>query len=216
MMAVRMETRVAHDFELSGGDLALDFINTVGGMRGVKPREYLRDYADLLAFARQTGAIGERQGARLASEARRRPEEAAAALTGAIGVREALYRIFVECAAGRRPRVPDLEVLNAALARALPHRRVVQQEGGLALSWEKEAAFEAPLWPVVDAAACLLTAGEVERVRVCGMHEEEECSWVFLDRTKGRTRRWCSMKDCGNRSKARRHYAKVKAQGVAV
>ena len=67
---------------------------------------------------------------------------------------------------------------------------------------------------VVDAAVSLLTSGEATRVRVCGMYDEEECSWLFLDRTKGGTRRWCSMRDCGNRAKARRHYARAKERGA--
>jgi predicted RNA-binding Zn ribbon-like protein len=31
-----------------------------------------------------------------------------------------------------------------------------------------------------------------------------------LDLSRGKTRRWCSMDDCGNRAKARRHYARGK------
>jgi predicted RNA-binding Zn ribbon-like protein len=32
------------------------------------------------------------------------------------------------------------------------------------------------------------------------------CGVLFLDRTRNRSRRWCSMKSCGNRAKAQRHY----------
>ena len=45
-------------------------------------------------------------------------------------------------------------------------------------------------------------------MRLCGATYEDGCGWVFLDETKNRRRRWCSMKDCGNRAKARRHYAR--------
>ncbi len=208
-----MEQRTEYVFDLSGGHLALDFANTVGGMRGVKAREHLRDYADLVAFGQQSGALPELQVARIAAEAWRRPEEATAALAAAVALREALYRIFLDRAEGRRPRSVDLDTLNSALARALPHRRLTEQGSELVLGWEETAELDAVLWRVVDAAAGLLTSGEVARVRVCGMYDEDECSWLFLDRTKGHTRRWCSMKDCGNRAKARRHYAKVKEGG---
>jgi predicted RNA-binding Zn ribbon-like protein len=201
-----------HLFELSGGNLALDFVNTVGGMRGVKPREFLQNYGALLEFTRQAGALPERQAARLALEARRRPDEAAAVLRAAIDLREALYRIFLDVAGGRAPRPTDREALNAALAAALPHRRIVEREGALVLDWEDSTAPEAVLWPLVDAAVTLLVSGDLVRVRVCGMFHDEECSWLFVDRTKARTRRWCSMKDCGNRAKARRHYAKCKCE----
>ena len=32
------------------------------------------------------------------------------------------------------------------------------------------------------------------------------CSWLLLDGSRNRTRRWCEMRVCGNRAKARRHY----------
>jgi predicted RNA-binding Zn ribbon-like protein len=32
------------------------------------------------------------------------------------------------------------------------------------------------------------------------------CGWLFLDESRGKRRRWCDMKDCGNREKARRYY----------
>ncbi len=202
--------RAEYVFDLSGGHLALDFVNTLAGMRGVNPKERLHDYTDLVAFARQAGALTERQASRMAAEARRRPEEAAAALAAAVALREALYRLFLDQAEGRRPRSADLDALNTALSRALPHRRLAEKDGSFTLGWDEAGDFDAAIWPVAEAAAALLTSGDATRVRVCGLYEDEECSWLFLDRTKGRTRRWCSMKDCGNRAKARRHYAKVK------
>ncbi len=207
-----METASQRIFDLSGGHLALDFVNTVGGMRPHRAREYLPGYGDLLAFAVQTGAVSQAQAARIAEEARRRPEEAQAALEEARGLREAMHRLFLARAQQEPVAAQDLALLNAALGRALSHRRLSAGEGCCALGWEAVAALDAPWWPVAAAAAELLaSAEEVARVRVCGMSEAGECGWLFLDRTKARTRRWCSMKDCGNRAKARRHYAKVKA-----
>ena len=119
----------------------------------------------------QAGALPERLASRIAAEARRRPEEAAAALAAAIALREALYRIFLERSEGRRPRSSDLDALNAALGRALPHRRVADEDGRIVLGWEEAAELDAPVWPIVDAAVSLLTSGEVTRVRLCGMYD---------------------------------------------
>lgn len=41
------------------------------------------------------------------------------------------------------------------------------------------------------------------RLRACG---NDECRLFLLDRSRANTARWCSMKVCGNRMKARRHY----------
>ncbi|RKT82193.1 Putative stress-induced transcription regulator [Saccharopolyspora antimicrobica] len=50
------------------------------------------------------------------------------------------------------------------------------------------------------ALAVLLITGENERIKRC---PAEDCGWVFWDNSKNRSRRWCSMRVCGNRNKAR-------------
>lgn len=210
-----MEATKQRVFDRSGGHLALDFVNTVGGMRPHLAREYLPGYADLLAFAVQTGCLSSEQAARLAEEAGSRPAAAQAALEEARGAREAMHRVFLARAQHERPAAADLDALNHVLGRALSHRRLSAGTGCCVLGWDEVVALDAPWWPVVAAAADLLTsADELSRVHLCGMSEEGECGWLFLDRTKARTRRWCSMQDCGNRAKARRHYAKVKGGGA--
>lgn len=200
-------------FDLSGGRLCLDFANTIGGMRGVTPREHLAVYGDLVEFARQAGALDEAGAGRLLKEARRRPADAEAALREAVELREVLYRLFLARARGEVPASADVERLSAALGGALSHRRLERRGDGFALSWEPSPALDAPLWPIVASAADLLASGgEAERVRVCGLFDTHECSWLFIDASRAGTRRWCSMKDCGNRAKARRHQRRVKGE----
>src|SRR5260370_12175233 len=64
-----------------------------------------------------------------------------------------------------------------------------------------------PLWPVTEAAANLLTSPDRHYIREC---EEGACRWLFLDRSKNHSRRWCDMRVCGNRSKARRFQARLR------
>src|SRR5207247_343918 len=45
-----------------------------------------------------------------------------------------------------------------------------------------------------------LTSAELGRLKKC---PSANCGWIFLDTTRNRTRRWCDMKVCGNRAKAR-------------
>lgn len=199
-------------FDLTGGRLALDFVNTVGGMRWENGKERLHAYADLVAFARQTGAIEDAAARALAAEARRRPEDAARVLAAAKDVREALYRTFLATANEGEPAAADLARIDAAVREALAHRRLLRSGASFRLGFE-DGALEAPLWPVYAAAADLLTdAEDLARVRVCGLYDSGECSWLFVDETRARTRRWCSMQDCGNRAKARRHRAKAKGE----
>ena len=58
-------------------------------------------------------------------------------------------------------------------------------------------------------AADLLANAEHRRVRRCA---NDECLWLFLDHSKGGTRRWCDMNACGNRAKSKRHYLRSKAE----
>ena len=62
--------------------------------------------------------------------------------------------------------------------------------------------------PVARSAAELLTSPRATRVHEC---ESDTCTWLFVDRSHARRRRWCDMSSCGNRAKARRHYARTKA-----
>jgi len=65
------------------------------------------------------------------------------------------------------------------------------------------------LAPVVESAAALLTSPDLSRVREC---ESETCGWLFIDRSRNRSRRWCDMTVCGNRAKVRRHYQRTHAK----
>lgn len=205
-------SRTDWKFELLGGRLCLDFANTVSGIREVDPRDRLLDYASLVSWGRQSGAIGEPQARRLLAEARRRPAEAEAVFREAVELREAVYEAFLAFAQDREPSKADLDVVNAALGRALSHRRLRRGGTCCALGWdEAPGALDAMLWPVAASAAELLVSGDdLALVRVCGLFDSRECGWLFLDETKSHTRRWCSMKDCGNRAKARRHYERAK------
>lgn len=69
------------------------------------------------------------------------------------------------------------------------------------------ATASALLTPMLWSAADLLTGTLLGRVRECA---NDKCLWLFLDESKNGTRRWCSMKACGNRAKAHRHYTRLK------
>jgi predicted RNA-binding Zn ribbon-like protein len=197
-------------FEFVGGELCLDFSNTVGGDRRKTPVEHLHNYADLVAWARQGDVLTPAQARALLLRAQREPAAAAEALAWGTELREALYRAFIAIAEGKRPAPSDVERLNRALAESLSHRRVVQSGRGFELVWDDSDDLRRMLWPVAASAAELLVDEHRAPVKLCGMSEEGSCGWLFVDSSRNATRRWCTMKDCGNRAKARRHYARVK------
>jgi predicted RNA-binding Zn ribbon-like protein len=73
------------------------------------------------------------------------------------------------------------------------------------------APLDEPLEQVARGIVEVLTGEQSHHVSRC---QNFECSWLFLDRSPARGRRWCSMADCGNRAKARRHYERHRKQGA--
>ena len=221
-------------FTLEGGWLCLGFCNTVGWHSGAYRRAelYLEDHnwefspeapgtherftdyrAVLRWFLRKRQlTIGDTK--RLLRAARALPGEAERVRRRAISLRETLYHLFSALSRGDDPDPRDVAALNEWLPEALARRRLAYAErpdGEAAFTWEPSAPgdeLERPLWPVVWSAAALLTSGPLERVREC---DNDPCGWLFVDLSRNRSRRWCDMRDCGNRVKARRHYQRVKA-----
>jgi predicted RNA-binding Zn ribbon-like protein len=205
----------AYRFQFVGGEPCLDFTNTVGGNRRTVPNEHLHSYADLVSWARQGDLVSPAQARGLLLRAEREPAAAAMVLASATELREAIFRAFVAVAEGKRPAHGDLDRLNRALASALVHRRVVQTGRGYALGWDDSNELDRMLWPVAQSAADLLADDHRARIKVCGAWEEGgDCGWLFVDSSRNASRRWCTMDDCGNRAKARRHYARTKKQPV--
>jgi predicted RNA-binding Zn ribbon-like protein len=198
--------------KLKAERLCLDFANTVAWHASPQPIEALTSYAELVNWAEGIGLLVERRAQDLRREAERRPEEAAAVLDRARVTREAIYHLLSAHAHGQAGQAADVAMLNQAHAEAMPHARLSLTPEGFAWDWASAdaSALEQMLWPVVQSAVDLLTSPELNRVGQCA--DDRGCGWLFLDMTKNRSRRWCDMRDCGNRAKARRHYAKRKGE----
>jgi len=194
-------------FDLSGGALCLDFSNT-WEHRDQPETDRIRNYADLVVFARQSGFIDEETEASLGKQALRQASAATAVLNKALKLRDALYRIFSARAADRDVAETDLDLLNSVLAGALAQLRLQPELDTFGWTWVT-TGLEFPLWPVARSAADLLTSDDLDRVREC---EADNCDWLFIDRSRSRSRRWCSMGSCGNRAKARRHYQRCRVK----
>jgi predicted RNA-binding Zn ribbon-like protein len=197
---------------LVGGRACLDFANTAGGRGGEHPDEYLGGYARLVVWARYAGLIRAADERRLLKAAEQRPEEADQVYHRAIGLREAIYRLFSAFGRGGQPSPDDLDEVRMAHISALEHARLVASDGGARWAWPAEdLALERVLWPVVESAVALVTSGELNRVRECP-GGTGPCTWLFLDVSKGGRRRWCSMAEgCGGVSKARRQTSRRRA-----
>jgi len=195
-------------FEFSGGDLSLDFSNSWSD-RSRPESDSLSGFQALAAWFWQAGLMTEPEALRLLEAAAADPRAAAAALATARELRETLFALFAG-AARHRPAAelaPALATLNGWLGRSLAARELAPEGDGYGWQWRAAPAATgellAPLRAVALAAAELLASPRLARVREC---DAPNCSWLFLDRSRAGSRRWCSMESCGNRAKARRHY----------
>lgn len=197
-------------FPFLGGQICLDFSNTLGGQRHRETQEYLFNYEDLVTWSRQANAITEEQASILLRAALQWPGEAAATFERAHVLREGIYRIFAAVITNTQPAAADLAMLNVELGKALAGGRVAPVAGGFAWEWTNDPTALDPMFgPIARSAAELLTSPERDLVRECA---NEACSWLFVDQTKNHRRRWCSTTGCGNVAKVRRYRQRLRVQ----
>src|ERR1039458_4762145 len=212
MTETKPERRRPPLFELIGGNVCLDFINTLDDRPSGEPKELLKNYYDMARFGKDTGILTPEQLDYFLEKVHLMPDEAQEAMRRAINLRESLYAIFT--AVMNKQSAPQLAMdrLNANLHDATLHSRLVQREERL--EWRFDAMTSscyAMLRPIARAAADLLASPDLALVRACS---SPTCQWLFLDTSKNHHRRWCSMKQCGNRAKVRRFYAKKIGRAV--
>ena len=194
----------ASTLKLLGGRICLNFANTADWHASDHPVEFLTSYSELVLWSHHAGILTEQHTALLIKEASHRSKEASAVIKRSISLREAIYRIFSAISHGNMPQEDDLATFNTELSKALARSQIIVEAEEFAWNWTgKEDAIDRMLWPIVHDAARLLTSKERYRVGQC---IDDKCGWLFLDTSRNRSRRWCSMKDCGNRAKVRRHY----------
>ena len=189
-----------HQFQLVGGDPALDFVNTIHDWTVPEPRDYVPTYADAVRFAEVAGIVTAGEAKRLVgvsagSELRRLRE-----------LRERLERMLRAAVAGRSPTADDLEALSREAADAARTAVLRNERGRLTRTIDAQAAGVATVrWRLVEATVALLTSERLGRLSAC-----PSCGWFFLDTTKNGSRRWCSMAMCGSAAKARSYYWRSK------
>jgi len=195
-----------HKHDLLGGRLCLDFANTVSWHdSSEKSQELLTSYEKLVNWSLHANILNKQQSLSLLKKAENRPSEAKEALQQAIELRESIYQIFSLITINETPAAKDLSILNGALGKAYGIMRVVYGENKFSLEFlNGEERLDGMLPPIVQSTIDILTSEkELSRVKKC---EGYPCGWLFLDTSRNRSRRWCSMSDCGNRAKAKRFY----------
>lgn len=199
--ASNRESASVSTIHLAGGRLCLDFANTGVWDEQRQQTEYLSDYSDVLVWGERQGLLSAARANALRSACRDDPQGSADALGRLIELRSGV-RLLLK--SDPRVRPAPLRLLNWSLAEGAGSVTVEGKPGGFEFGGKPDL-FWSIAGPVSLSIAELLTSPDLARVRAC---DAEPCGWFFLDTSKSGTRRWCTMEICGNRSKARSHYAR--------
>jgi predicted RNA-binding Zn ribbon-like protein len=180
-------------FSFRSRRLALDLAATLmfRGQRD-RRRDLLADPAALAAWITAAGLVD------------RAPRAGRAQLEAACALREAIYRVALAAIAHDEPRPADLQLLNRLASGPQPTLRLAEL-GRLHRQGDVDAALAAIARDAVD----LFGEHDLHRLRQCS---REGCTRLFVDRSHSGNRRWCGMRECGNRINAsayrrRRHQA---------
>jgi predicted RNA-binding Zn ribbon-like protein len=190
-----------------GGDTVLDFLNTAGGDTKARDFERLESYSDVLSWALAADIIDGGEYEALASMSEELPDSATQCLHDLRIQRESLYR-YIAASIDAKP-IPEVDRLRIerSFRAALTHARLAPshpQPSKWLVELEK-ARLLLVQHRLALAGSTLITAPVGRSIRQC-----ERCSWLFLDFSATKRRRWCSMAVCGNRAKATRHYSKTR------
>src|SRR5450432_3530520 len=107
-----------------GGQLCLDFTNTIDPRHGEHPHEYLKNYADLVVWSRYVDILTENEAQHLLYNAAKHPAIAAIVFQRALTLRETLYQVFSSIIKGKQPAEEQLEILNVTLAEGMARARI--------------------------------------------------------------------------------------------
>jgi predicted RNA-binding Zn ribbon-like protein len=183
-----------HEIDLDG---ALDFINTLDLDDG-QLIEHFQAPTDAAAWLLDHRLIHPHDSQRWTS----------ADLDHAKAVRAALRDVVDSVVLEQAPAPESIQVVNETLAMGpRPH---IDLDGGAVRIGHRHVASPAAeaLVPIAHAIVAELASGRPDRFRICA---NDRCQWTFFDASPTGRRRWCDMKTCGNRAKAARHRARVRA-----
>jgi predicted RNA-binding Zn ribbon-like protein len=167
----------------------------------VRDVERLTDFP-ILEWAVMANVLSAQEARDLHARAEDDASEAQVALEDARRFREALHScLMAEQADLDWPELERIRIIDA-IRRAL--RSAHLESDGDTYRWAisaQQSDLTLPKARIVLSLEALLRSDDLTRMRNC-----DRCSWLFIDRGRGRARRWCSMAACGSRAKSARYY----------
>ncbi|MGA0567189.1 CGNR zinc finger domain-containing protein [Rathayibacter sp. KR2-224] len=130
-------------------------------------------------------------------------------LRDALTLREAIAHLALAALGGHPYAAHDVDIVN--LYASTPDLPPSLAGGSMQPGRGKARATQA-LSAIARDAVAVFGSGCRDGIRSCGA---DDCGLVYLDVSRSRNRRWCSMQRCGNRAKVRAHRARRAAAPAA-
>ncbi|MEN8133421.1 MAG: CGNR zinc finger domain-containing protein [Pseudomonadota bacterium] len=202
---VMARTRWSDGRNRYGDDVTLDFVNTVDWrLSPERSEDWFDSYSDMVEWAVWIGWLTASVGRALKKKGLEDRRASARSLARVKRLRESLFRAFKALSESKTPKASDIDQINRNLAAAMSRMNLRTADTAVELNWTIQPDDLLPFVPELTwKAAQLLASDQTARIRMCAA---EDCGWLFLDKSRNRKRRWCTMKTCGNRAKARAYY----------
>jgi len=181
---------VIHAFP--SGTLALDFVGTRRKRRNDAPVEKLESPGDVDAWLTESGIVDDAEPAAT-------PPADDADLAAGIQLREAIHALMRARMAGDPLPADAVDLVNAAAAEP-PLGIRITDDGPRRYGTPRQAYSS-----LAREAVSIASGADGALLRECG---RPECTQIYLDRSRGHRREWCSMATCGNRMKAAAYRAR--------
>ncbi|TSE08688.1 hypothetical protein C1D09_017140 [Mesorhizobium intechi] len=167
------------------GDIALDLANTVSWRGTERETDHLMSAAEIVAWAKEADLV-DRNFEISAGESE-------ILLRRTLALRSAIREAGAAIAHGKDAPVRALDVVRDLAAKALQAAEV----SGVPATF-KFTGIDRIVGAIAWSALDLFRGDELSRLKQC---PPDDCQWLFIDRTKNSSRRWCDMATCGNRAK---------------
>lgn len=181
----------------------LNFLNTGGGDTKLRDVERLVTFSSFLSWSEANNIISSGLCHLLQAKALSCTSLAERHIAEAIAYREAVYGFLYAVVRGQSPCQADLLEIESNYRSALAVSHLVRGKGD-EFEWQvpsDNVGLGLPKYRLALLTSTLITQTPIADIRQCEM-----CSWLFIDASATKRRRWCSMALCGNRAKAQRHY----------
>ena len=182
------------EYSFLGNNLAIDFTNTEHIAHG-KVVETLKNLNDFYQWASEADLEAEKF-----SETD--------SISEVLKLRKSLKELFVSTVNGNSLPDKALKTVNHYLLNRSETQQIKKIDNKVFLEPKyKRLSLERLLGVIAHEAAQLLVSPQLHQLKHCS---NTKCILLFLDTSKSKKRRWCSMDTCGNRAKAASHYLNSK------